>query len=108
MRGVLSRLSMLLVGYACIYGGAWLLGLRAPRHVGAWTIVSVIVLFIVTFAVGTVAHELGHAAAVRLVGGQVRAITVGVRIGQGNGQIRNVPVSVGLPLQIPAGRPQRP
>jgi hypothetical protein len=89
---------MLLVGYACVYGGAWLLGLHAPRHAGGWTIASLIVLFTVAFAVGTVAHELGHAVAARLAGVRVLAITVGGRLGRVTVNVGNVAVSVGLGL----------
>jgi len=98
MRGWLGRLAGALILYGCLYGGEWLLHIYGPKHVSAWAIVTLIAWFTGTWIAGTIAHELGHAVAVRVVGEQILGIVLGGKIGRVTFTAGSVPVSIGLGL----------
>jgi Peptidase family M50 len=96
MRGALGRLAGVLILYGCLYGGEWLLHIHGPKHTSAWTIVAVIAWFTGAYIAGTIAHELGHAVAVRAVGERVLGIELGGKIGRVTFTLGTIPVSIGL------------
>jgi hypothetical protein len=61
--------------YSAGYGlGVWLISDHAPNNTPAAWVAAYALLFIAAMLFGIVAHELGHAVAVRLSGGQVLTI----------------------------------
>lgn len=98
MRGLLSKLLGFLIPYACIWGGAWLLGVQSPKQVTASSVVAFAAYFLGAYIAGMVAHELGHALAVHLVGERVLGIQLGGKLGRVTIKLGTVPVSLGLGL----------
>lgn len=98
MRRELARALPSLTYLALLLGGEWLLNIRIPSHLGVWPTVAGAAWIVAALATGTVVHELGHAAAVRLAGEQVLGIELGGRPGRVTFRAGSVPVSAGLGL----------
>ncbi len=96
MRGALARLAWVLIFLACFFGGREILAAHEPRNDSTWTLVGYTGWLLAAYLAGMVAHELGHAAAVRLTGSRVDAIEFG-----GHWvcfQVRGVQIAVGVGL----------
>ena len=98
MRGALGRLLGALIFPACFFGGQWLLRIQAPEHLAVSTEVAYAAWVLGALFAGMVAHELGHALAVRLVGDQVLGVQLGGKLGRVTFRLGTVPVSLGLGL----------
>jgi hypothetical protein len=96
-RGLLLLLPNLAYS-AVFFGGLWLLGIETPQHEGTWTEVAFSVCVLAALIIGTVLHELAHAVAVRLVGGEVLGVRIGGKLASVTFHLGSVPVSVGLGL----------
>jgi Peptidase family M50 len=96
MRRGLLLLLPTLAYLAVFFGGQWLLGINIPQHLDNSATVAYVGWLLTAFIVGTVAHELGHALAVRLAGGEVLGITLGGKLASVTFRLGTVPVSVGL------------
>lgn len=93
MRGVLGGIVNALIFLACTWGAREILVAHEPAH-APWTAgLGVVAWLLAAYVTGTVVHELGHAAAVRLVGSRVEAIQFGGRLLKFH--VRGVAVSVG-------------
>ena len=77
MRGVLARLAGVLIFQACFWTGRAILDAHEPRNVSTWTLAGDTAWLVAAYLAGMVAHELGHAAAVRLTGSRVDEIEFG-------------------------------
>jgi peptidase M50-like protein len=95
---MLGRAAGLLVFYACLYGGIWLFRIHGPQHISVWTIVALVFWLTAAYIVGLVAHELGHAIAVRLAGERVLEVKLGGRLGRVTFTVGTIPVSIGFGL----------
>jgi hypothetical protein len=93
MRGVLGNLVNLLIFLACTWGAREiLLAHEFPRE--PWTAaLGVAAWLLAAYVTGTVVHELGHAAGVRLIGSRLDAIQLGGHLLKFT--VRGVRVSVG-------------
>lgn len=80
----------------CLCVGIWVADVPAPKHVTAWPIVADLLLVTATGLVDVIVHELGHALAVRLVGGHIIAIDLFGPPARMTFHLGNVPVSIGL------------
>jgi hypothetical protein len=98
MRQALARGLPNLVFLALLFGGQWLLRIKSPPHQALWSQVAFVFLLLAAVAVEIVAHELGHALAVRLVGERVLGIRLGGERARMTVHVGSVPVSVGLGL----------
>jgi hypothetical protein len=98
MRGALGRLIFACTFPAIFFGGQWLLGIHIPADISNWAAAAYVGCLLAAFAVGMVAHELGHALAIRLVGERVLGIEIGGRLGRVTFHAGTIPVSVGLGL----------
>lgn len=96
--GVLGPGLPFLAFLAVLYGGRWLLGIQIPQHQSTSAGIAFAAVFLAAFLAGTVFHELGHAAAVRLVGERVLGIRLGDRGASVTFHLGQVPVSVGIGL----------
>jgi hypothetical protein len=83
---------------AVFFGGLWLLGIETPRNVSTWAEVAFSACILAALIIGTVAHELGHAVAVRLLGGKVVGVRLGGKLASVTFHLGTIPVSVGLGL----------
>jgi hypothetical protein len=96
-RGLLLLLPALTYS-AVFFGGQWLLGIETPQHLATSAEVAFSVWLLAALIIGMVAHELGHALAVRLTGGEVLAVRLGGKLASVTFHLGTVPVSVGLGL----------
>jgi hypothetical protein len=96
-RGLLLLLPNLAYS-AVFFGGLWLLGVETPQHEATSTEVAFSVGVLAALIVGTVAHELGHALAVRLTGGEVLGVRLGGKLASRTFHLGTIPVSVGIGL----------
>jgi hypothetical protein len=98
MRRELARLLPGLAFLALLFGGQRLLSINSPRDLGVPAIAALAAWFLAASAAGTVAHELGHALAVRLVGERVLGMQLGGQLAHVTFSLGTVPVSVGIGL----------
>jgi hypothetical protein len=98
MRRELARLLPNLAFLALLLGGQRLLSFNAPHDLAVSATVSLAAWILAAIAAGMVAHELGHALAVRLVGERVQGIRLGGRLARVTFSLGTVPVSVGVGL----------
>jgi hypothetical protein len=98
MRRELARLLPNLAFLALLFGGQWLLSISAPRDMAVSAVVALAAWLLAAFAGGTIAHELGHALAVRLAGERVLGIQLGGQFAHVTFNLGTVPVSVGIGL----------
>jgi hypothetical protein len=98
MRGELGSVLPSLAFPVLVLGGQWLLDIHSPPHLAVVTQVVFAASILAAAVTGTVVHELGHALAVRLVGGRVLGVRIGGRVGRVQWHLGSVAVSVGLGL----------
>jgi hypothetical protein len=96
--GVLGPGLPFLAFLAVLYGGQWLLGIRIPPHQSTSAEIAFGAVLLVAFVAGSVFHELGHAAAVRVAGERVLGIQIGGKVASVTFRLGQVPVSVGIGL----------
>jgi hypothetical protein len=99
--GILQRLGPLLptlTSVGVVVGGAWWLGIPDWQGTGGLARPAVLAWFFGSLIVGIVLHELAHALARRLMGGSVREIELGGKLGRVRFRIGEIQVSVGLGL----------
>jgi hypothetical protein len=96
--GVLGPGLPFLAFLAVLDGGQWLLGIKTPAHQSTSAEIAFSAVLLAAFLAGTVFHELGHAAAVRLVGERVLSIQIGSKFASITFHLGQVPVSVGIGL----------
>jgi hypothetical protein len=98
MRRELARLLPNLAFFALLFGGQQLLSINSPRDLAVSAMVALAAWLVAAIAAGTVAHELGHALAVRLVGERVLGMQLGGQLAHVTFSLGTVPVSVGIGL----------
>lgn len=96
MRGVLGRLAEAMIILACFWSSQEILVRHEPANLAAATRFGYAAWLVGAYVAGMVVHELGHAAAVRLVGSKVDAIQFGGSLLRFT--VAGVSVSVGIGL----------
>jgi hypothetical protein len=93
MRGLLAGIVNTLIFLACTWGAREILVAHEPAHAPWTAVLGVAAWLLAAYVTGTVVHELGHAAGVRLIGSRLDAIQFGGH--QLRFTVRGVQVSVG-------------
>jgi hypothetical protein len=93
MRGLLAGIVNALIFLACTWGAREILVAHEPAHAPWTAVLGVAAWLLAAYVTGTVVHELGHAAGVRLIGSRLDAIQFGGHLLRFT--VRGVQVSVG-------------